>query len=79
VARDGIQNPDLYTKRVSKKIFDRWDLPRVSEKVLALISSLSDSCVKYFFAAHVGLSTLFTVDTSASKSLRYCIDYSGSV
>jgi hypothetical protein len=29
VARAGIQNPDLYTKRVSKKIFDRWDLPRV--------------------------------------------------
>jgi hypothetical protein len=29
VARGGIQNPDLYTKRVSKKIFDRWDLPRV--------------------------------------------------
>jgi hypothetical protein len=47
VARYGIQNPDLYTKRVSKKIFDRWDLPRVSEKALALISSLSDSCIQY--------------------------------
>jgi hypothetical protein len=59
VARYGIQNPDLYTKRVSKKIFDRWDLPRVSEKGLALISSLSYSCTQYFFAAHVVLSTLF--------------------
>ena len=29
VARDGIENPDIYTKRIDKKVFDRWDLPQV--------------------------------------------------
>ncbi len=29
VARDGIENPDLYTKRVDKKVYDQCHLPQV--------------------------------------------------
>ena len=29
VVREGMENPDLYTKRIDEKVFDRWDLSRV--------------------------------------------------
>jgi hypothetical protein len=73
VVRDGIWNPDIYTKRVHKKVFDRWDLPQASficifyVLLLYCINFKSSSVMRLCNTGNEGKGTFLTLKQYFSK------------